>query len=80
MPTEETTQQDWSWLKPGDRVTVTEYRQEPYRATVDLLTPNTAIIWVLPENGATRRAFDCREDVIIHTAEKIDLPADTREA
>lgn len=57
--------QKWNHLLPGDLVTVAEFGQSPYPAFVDVLTDDAEVIWVLPETGAGRRAFDCREDVVI---------------
>jgi hypothetical protein len=56
--------QNWSGLQPGDRVTVAEFRQLPYEATV-VLTGDLGIVWVLPDSGYGRKVFDCREDVVI---------------
>jgi hypothetical protein len=57
--------QKWDHLLPGDPVTVAEFGQAAYAACVDVLTDDAEVIWILPETGAGRRAFDCREDVVI---------------
>jgi hypothetical protein len=60
--------QNWAGLRPGDRVTVSEFPQDVFEAIVDVLTQDSAVIWVLPEPGFGRRAFDCREGVDIRKA------------
>jgi hypothetical protein len=35
-------------------------------------TADMASVWVLPESGATRKVFDCREDAVIRTSEETD--------
>lgn len=60
--------QKWASLRPGDRVTVSESPQNVFEAIVDVLTQDSAVIWVLPEPGFGRRAFYCREGVEIRKA------------
>jgi hypothetical protein len=56
---------NWASLRPGDRVTVSESARLPYEATVDVLTHDARVVWVLPVSGDIRRAFDCREETSI---------------
>jgi hypothetical protein len=56
---------DWGHLRTGDRVTVWESRRFHFDATVDVLTEDSSVIWVLADSGAGRRAFGCNEDVNI---------------
>lgn len=65
VPSKPESQQNWSSLRPGDRVTVSESPQSNFEAIVDVLTQDSAVIWVLPEPGFGRRAFDCREGIDI---------------
>jgi hypothetical protein len=64
MSRDDATGQNWSDFRPGDRVTVAEFRKLPYEATV-VLTGDVGTVWVLPDSGYGRKVFDCREDVVI---------------
>ncbi len=65
MPKEHATRENWARLRPGDHVTVSESAHYSYKATVDVLTEDARVVWVLPESGDIRRAFDCREEIVI---------------
>lgn len=65
MPKTRTPRKNWADLRPGDRVTVSENGRFPFEATVDLLTEDSAVVWVFYAAGGGRRAFDHREDVTI---------------
>lgn len=64
-PTEARTSQDWSGLRPAQSVLVREFIGEPYAATVDAITEDCNIIWVVSDATHQRKAFDYREGVII---------------
>lgn len=63
--TEARTSQDWSGLRPAQSVLVHEPLGEAYAATVDAITEDSSVIWVVCERYYQRRAFDYREDVIL---------------
>lgn len=65
LPKEHPARKNWASLRPGDRVTVLESAHFAYQATVDVLTADARVVWVLPESGDSRRAFDCREEITI---------------
>lgn len=65
MPEQHSCRRNWSILTPGDRITVKESGRPGYDATVDILTADAGVIWILPDVGSGRKAFDCREDIII---------------
>lgn len=59
--------QVWSGLSSGEPVTVTELGRGSYSARVDTKTEDSAVVWVIDDNGQ-RRAFDHREGVRIARA------------
>lgn len=59
--------QVWSGLSSGEPVTVTEPGRGAFSARVDTKTENSAVVWVIDDNGQ-RRAFDHREGVRIACA------------
>ncbi|WP_458106679.1 hypothetical protein M1D51_12180 [Arthrobacter sp. R3-55] len=63
--TEARTSQNWSGLRPTQNVLVDESVGEPYRATVDAITEDCTVIWVVSDTTHQRRAFDYREGVIV---------------
>jgi hypothetical protein len=65
LPKQHSARKNWASLRPGDRVTVAESEQFSYEATVEVLTEDARVIWVIPEKGDIRRAFDCREEITI---------------
>lgn len=69
MAQEDTTLQDWSNLVSGERVSVAERGRRPYSATVDALTDDSGVVWIIPDSGTGRRAFDYREGILIQTSE-----------
>jgi hypothetical protein len=62
--TQDTLGQNWLHFQAGDRVTVAEFGNPPYEATV-VLTSEIGVLWVLPDTGSGRRVFDNREHVVI---------------
>lgn len=66
--TEARTSQNWSGLRPAQSVQVRESIGEPYRATVDAITEDCSVIWVLSDTMNQRKAFDYREGVIVSPA------------
>lgn len=65
MPKETALPNKWVGLRSGDRVVVTESDHVTYEATVDDLTTDARVVWVIPDSGDIRRAFDCREEISI---------------
>ena len=63
--TEARTSQNWSGLRPTQNVLVDESVGKPYRATVDAITEDCTVIWVVSDTTHQRRAFDYREGVIV---------------
>lgn len=63
--TEARTSQDWSGLRPAQSVLVYEPLGEAYAAIVDAVTEDSSVVWVVCERYYHRRAFDCREGVIV---------------
>ena len=61
---QDTLGQNWLHFQAGDRVTVAEFGNSPYEATV-VLTSEIGVLWVLPDSGSGRRVFDSREHVVI---------------
>jgi peptide methionine sulfoxide reductase MsrB len=61
---QETLGQNWLHFHAGDRVTVAEFGNAPYEATV-VLTSEIGVLWVLPDTGSGRKVFDSREQVVI---------------
>lgn len=59
--------QVWSGLTSGQAVTVTEPGRDAYSARLDTKTEDSAVVWVIDDNGQ-RRAFDHREGVKIARA------------
>lgn len=58
--------QNWSLLKAGQEVLVTEGPDSRYHAIIDDLTEDRSVVWVIGDG--TRRAFDYREGVVITPA------------
>lgn len=69
---EDTPRQDWSALRPGDRVSVSESGNPAYEARVDILTGDSSVMWILAGDLKSRKAFDCREDVVIRHSDTSD--------
>jgi len=67
MPNTEAIRQDWSSLVTGERVSVAERGRRPYSATVDLLTQDADVLWIIPDSGSGRKAFDHREGIVIRS-------------
>jgi hypothetical protein len=61
---QDTVGQNWLRFQAGDRVTVAEFGNSPYEATV-VQTSEIGALWVLPDTGSGRRVFDSREHVVI---------------
>jgi len=57
------THQDWSGLRSSQSVVVKEHTGEPYAATVDVITDDSAVVWVIADGNYQRKAFDYREGV-----------------
>lgn len=55
--------QNWSALEAGQPVLVTEHPSLQYPATIDELTDDNTVVWIIA--GSTRRAFDYREGIVI---------------
>ena len=62
--------QEWSGLTVGEPVTVTEPGRGKYSARLDIKTEDSAVVWVIDDNGQ-RRAFDHREGVRIAHAPEV---------
>lgn len=60
--------QNWSGLHPAQTVVVHEPSGEPYLAAVDTITEDSGVVWVVAERDHQRRAFDCREGIVITQA------------
>jgi len=61
--------EEWSGLMTSQRVSVKEPGREIYTATVDAITVNADVIWIISAGG-TRRAFDAREGIRITPLEE----------
>lgn len=59
----------WEALEPGSFVTVTERNRNPYNAVIDDRTLDRTVVWVIPSDGAKRRAYHCADDVDIKFTE-----------
>ena len=59
------TRTDWAHMKPNDRVVVREAGKEPFEASVDIMTYDHTVIWLLPRSFGSRRAFHCNDEVDI---------------
>lgn len=57
--------QNWDGLHPGQKVSVHELAGEPYTATIDAITEDNGVVWIVSERGYQRKAFDYREGVIL---------------
>ncbi|AMB40245.1 MULTISPECIES: hypothetical protein [Paenarthrobacter] len=66
--TEARSRQNWSGLRPTRNVLVQESVGEPYQATVDAITEDFTVIWVVSDTTHQRKAFDHREGVVISGA------------
>jgi hypothetical protein len=60
--------QNWTGLHPAQAVIVQEPVGEPYPATIDAVTEDSSVIWVIAESDYQRRAFDHREGIVITPA------------
>lgn len=60
--------QDWSEMQSGQKVRVADPWAGYYPATVDTITNDHTVLWVVSDRGNTRRAFDYREGVIVARA------------
>lgn len=60
--------QDWSEMQSGQKVHVADPWGGYYLATVDTITRDHSVLWVVSESGNTRRALDYREGVIVSRA------------
>jgi hypothetical protein len=58
----------WLELDAGDRVLVKEGTNPAYAATVEVLTDDRTVVWVLPVDMGSRRAFHCSDEVLITVA------------
>ncbi|MDQ0618191.1 hypothetical protein [Arthrobacter globiformis] len=58
--------QNWSALEAGQPVLVTENPSLHYPTTIDELTEDNTVVWIIA--GSTRRAFDYREGTVIAPA------------
>lgn len=58
-------QEDWTDLGPGDRVTVVPQQGQEFPEIVHSKMPNSSVIWILPDNSDSRRAYDHREGVLL---------------
>lgn len=66
--TEARIRQNWSGLRPAQAVLVRELVGERYPATVDTITEDCTVIWVVSDTTHQRKAFDYREGVIVSPA------------
>lgn len=57
--------QDWTQLTVGGAVVISERGRAGYPATIDTKTNDSTVVWVVDGSGQ-RRAFDCREDVVLN--------------
>ncbi|GAB13250.1 hypothetical protein ARGLB_037_01010 [Arthrobacter globiformis NBRC 12137] len=64
-PPEAQTVQGWHTLQPAQKVVVHEPTGETYPATVDTITEDHSVIWVISERWYQRKAFDIREGVVL---------------
>lgn len=53
MPESHADREDWTHLRAGDHVTVRESERRFYEATVDDLTEDSSVVWILSELGAS---------------------------
>ncbi|WP_416416274.1 hypothetical protein [Paenarthrobacter aromaticivorans] len=64
--------QDWTELAAKDIVRVIEPGRAAYRATIDMKTLDSSVVWIITDIGY-RRAFDAREGVrIVAASTKVD--------
>ncbi|BCW40312.1 hypothetical protein StoSoilB3_18470 [Arthrobacter sp. StoSoilB3] len=66
--TEARISQNWSGLRPAQTVLVRESIGEHYPATVDAITEDCTVIWVVSDTTHQRKAFDYREGVVVTAA------------
>ncbi|MEO5314662.1 hypothetical protein PV772_11175 [Pseudarthrobacter sp. CC12] len=64
--------QNWSALTAGQSVVITESSALQYSGTVDELTEDKTVLWIIA--GTSRRAFDYREGVVVVPAEPEQPP------
>ncbi|GHG61042.1 hypothetical protein GCM10012320_35880 [Sinomonas cellulolyticus] len=54
-------QPDWRQLKAGDRVVIRSPSHAPAAGTIDAAADDGSILWLLPDDGSTRKIY-CRSD------------------
>ncbi|MCB5281102.1 MULTISPECIES: efflux RND transporter periplasmic adaptor subunit [unclassified Arthrobacter] len=57
---------DWSGLRTGQTVTITEQGHPTSNGTIDAITPDASILWVRLPGPSPRRLFLCTDPVTIH--------------